>query len=273
VDCDRPSPEVAKQATIGQEKVDGVAALVVRGPGGEILRAFADTNGNRVVDRWSYYKDGVEVYRDIDSDHDAKGAADQFRWLNSGGSRWGVDVDGDGAIDVWKQITAEEATAEVVAAIRAKDAATFKRLLPTKADLEAAGFTGERLAELVARAERAAKQFPQVAAAQKQVSAATRWTSMLAPQSPGVLPEGSDGVGRDVSAYDNVVALWRPSRVASRRLGRSSWGRSSAVATRGGRSTCRSCWANPAISARRSASSRPVPAARRPGPFRRRTSG
>ena len=207
VDCDRPSPEVAKQATIGQEKVDGVAALVVRGPGGEILRAFADTNGNRVVDRWSYYKDGVEVYRDIDSDHDAKGAADQFRWLNSGGSRWGVDVDGDGAIDVWKQITAEEATAEVVAAIRAKDAATFKRLLPTKADLEAAGFTGERLAELVARAERAAKQFPQVAAAQKQVSAATRWTSMLAPQSPGVLPEGSDGVGRDVSAYDNVVAL------------------------------------------------------------------
>ena len=51
------------------EKEGGVERLVVRGPAGEVLRAFADTDGNRVVDRWSYYKDGVEVYREIDSDH------------------------------------------------------------------------------------------------------------------------------------------------------------------------------------------------------------
>lgn len=205
VDHDRPAAAAAQQATIGQEKIDGVSALVVRGPGGEILRAFADTNGNRVVDRWSFYKDGMEVYRDIDSDHDTK--ADQCRWFNASGTRWGVDADGDGTIDEWRQISAEEATAEIVAALRGRDARAFARLLPSKAELEAAGFEGERLAALAARVERAAKEFPKVAAAQKQVGEKSRWASMLAPQAPGVIPAGSPGVGQDVTAYDNVVAL------------------------------------------------------------------
>ncbi len=205
VDCDRPAAAAVKQCTIGQEKIDGVSALVVRGPGGEILRSFADTNGNRVVDRWSFYKDGMEVYRDIDSDHDTK--SDQCRWLNSAGSRWGVDTDANGSIDEWRQISAEEATAEIVAALRDRDAQAFARLLPSKADLEAAGFEGERLAELAARTARAAQQFPKVAAGQKQVGEKSRWSSMLAPQAPGVIPAGAPGVARDVTAYDNVVAL------------------------------------------------------------------
>ncbi len=205
VDCDRPSAEAAKQATIGQEKVDGVSALVVRGPGGEIIRAFADTNGDRVVDRWSFFKDGMEVYREIDSNHDTK--SDQCRWLNSAGTRWGADTDGNGTIDEWRQLSAEEATAEIVAALRDRDPLAFARLLPSKGDLEAAGFEGGRLAELAARAARAAEQFPKVAAAQKQVGEKSRWSSMLAPQAPGVIPAGAAGVARDVTAYDNVVAL------------------------------------------------------------------
>jgi thiol-disulfide isomerase/thioredoxin len=205
VDYDRPTAEEAKRATMGQDKIDGVAALVVRGPAGEVLRAFADTNGNRVVDRWSYFKNGVEVYRDIDSDHDTK--VDQSRWLNSGGGRWGIDTDGNGSLDAWKNLSAEEATAEIVAAVRDRDAAGFARLLPSKADLKAAGFEGQRLDELVARVERAAKRFPEVAAAQKQVGPGARWASMLTPQPPGILPQGAAGVAQDVTAYDNLVAL------------------------------------------------------------------
>ncbi len=205
VDYDRLTADEAKRATMGQDKIDGVAALVVRGPAGEVLRAFADTNANRVVDRWSYYKNGVEVYRDIDSDHDTK--VDQSRWLNSGGSRWGIDTDGNGTLDAWKVLSAEEATAEAVAALRDRDAAAFARLLPSKADLQAAGFEGQRLDELVARAERAAKRFPEVAAAQKQVGAGSKWASMLTPQPPGILPAGAPGVAQDVNAYDNLVAL------------------------------------------------------------------
>ncbi|MBM4012055.1 MAG: redoxin domain-containing protein [Planctomycetes bacterium] len=205
VDYSQPSAEEAKQATIKQEKEGGVSALVVRSPSGEVLRAFADSDGNRVVDRWSYYKDGVEVYREIDSDKDTK--ADEYRWLAGGGSRWASDPDADGVIDAWKSLSAEEATAEVVAAIRDRDAAAFARLLPTQADLEAAGFAGEQLAELAARVAAAPAAFAKVVAAQKDIGPDSRWSSMLTPQPPGTLPAGTNGLTKDVTAYDNVVAL------------------------------------------------------------------
>lgn len=207
IDFDRPTADEAGSATIKQEKLDGVSALVVRAADGRILRAFADVNGDRVVDRWSYFKDGLEVYREIDSPDDADAKADQSRWLNSAGTRWGIDRDGDGVLDGWQAISAEEATAEIVQALGRRDAAAFARLLPTKADLEAAGFAGERLAELTARAEAARKAFATLATSQKKVGPNAVWTSMLTPQPPGVLPAGSPGVERDVTAYDNVVAL------------------------------------------------------------------
>ena len=141
VDYSQPTEAEAKQATIKQEKEGGVSALVVRGPSGEVLRAFADTDGNRVVDRWSYYKDGLEIYREIDADKDTK--PEEYRWLGGAGSRWGVDANGDGVIDAWKTLSAEEATAEIVNAIRDRDAAAFARLMPTKEDLQAAGFEGD----------------------------------------------------------------------------------------------------------------------------------
>jgi thiol-disulfide isomerase/thioredoxin len=206
IDFDRPTADETAAATIKQEKLDGVSALVVRAADGRILRAFADVNGDRVVDRWSYFKDGLEVYRELDGD-DADAKADQSRWLNSGGTRWGIDRDGDGLLDAWQSISAEEATAEIVQALGRRDAAAFARLLPTKADLEAAGFGGDRLTELAARADAARQAFTKLATEQKKIGPGAVWTSMLTPQPPGVVPAGSPGVERDITAYDNVVAL------------------------------------------------------------------
>lgn len=205
VDYSTPSAAEVAQTTIKQEKEGSVSALVVRGPSGEVLRAFADSDGNRVVDRWSYYKDGMEVYREIDSDKDTK--PDEYRWLSGAGSRWGIDTNADGVIDAWKTISAEETTAEIVAAIRDRDAAAFARLLPTKDELQAVGFEGEQLAEIVARVTAAPAAFAAMAAAQKEIPADARWASMLTPQPPGTLPAGTNGLARDVTAYDNVVAL------------------------------------------------------------------
>ena len=73
------------------EKRGDVTAWVVRDDRGQVLRVFADTNGDRVVDQWSFFKNGLEVYRDIDSDFNAK--ADEARWFNTAGSRWGFDRD------------------------------------------------------------------------------------------------------------------------------------------------------------------------------------
>lgn len=204
VEYDRVTPEQAKSCTIKMEKEGGVNAWVVRGPRGEVLRSFADTNADRVVDRWSYYKDGSEVYRDIDSNHNSK--ADQARWLGAAGTRWGVDQDENGVLDAWRSISAEEATAEIVTALGARDAAAFSRLLPSKADLEKAGIEEPLLSQLVARSEAAAKGFAALAAGQKQIGPNAKWNNMLAPQ-PGVLPAGSAGCSADLQAYDNVVAL------------------------------------------------------------------
>jgi thiol-disulfide isomerase/thioredoxin len=205
VDYDRPEGDAAKLATIKTEKSGGASAFVVRGSTGEMLRVFADTNADRVVDRWSYYKDGIEVFRDIDSNHNAK--VDQSRWLNSSGSRWGLDEDENGVIDAWKAISAEEVCRELVEAIKSRDAATFQRLLPTKADLESAGFEGQRLTELLERVAAAPAEFARVAATQKQFGPEAKWSTMMTPQPAGTLPAGSDGVARDVLAYDNVMAI------------------------------------------------------------------
>ena len=77
--------------------------------------ASADTNGDNLVDQWSYFRDGIEVYRDIDANFNGK--ADQYRWLGTAGTRWGLDKNEDGKIDTWKNISAEEVTAELVAAM------------------------------------------------------------------------------------------------------------------------------------------------------------
>jgi thiol-disulfide isomerase/thioredoxin len=206
IDFDRPRTEEIQGASIKQEKLDGVDALVVRRPDGRILRGFADTNGDRVVDRWSFFKDGVEVFREM-ATNTKETKANEARWLNAGGSRWGIDRDGDGVIDTWKTLSAEEATAEIIHALRDRDPAAFNRLLPTRDDLTAAGFSGERLADLMARVTTAREQFAKLATTQKKVGAKAAWASMLVPQAPGILPAGSPGVERDITAYDNVVVL------------------------------------------------------------------
>ncbi len=204
VEYDRPTPEEAGRCTITMEKGDQETAWVVRGADGQVLRRFSDTNGDRVVDRWSYYRNGFEVYRDIDSDFNAK--ADQTRWLSSAGSRWGVDQNEDGTLDRWKMLSPEEATAEVVSAVARGDAAAFRRLLPSRADLELAGFSGGLLEELTRRVAAAAAGFETLVSRQQPGGAKLRWNTMLAP-TPGLLPAGAEGMTKDVQAYDNVVAL------------------------------------------------------------------
>ncbi len=194
----------AKAATLKMEKGDGINAMVVRGPRGDVLRSFADTNGDRTVDRWSYFKDGVEVYREIDSDFNSK--PDQYRWLNSAGSRWGIDEDENDTLDAWKTLSAEEASAEVVAALKNRDPGTFARLLPSKDDLVAAGVAEPLLSELVGRTAKAEKEFALLAKEQQQFGPKAQWVNMLA-SAPGAIPAGNPGAASDLLAYDNVVAL------------------------------------------------------------------
>lgn len=204
VEYDQPTPEQVAKCKIVAKKVNGHVGWIVEGPDGTILRKFVDTNGNNVVDQWSYYKDGVEVYRDIDSNHNGK--VDQCRWFNTGGSRWGVCSKEDNVIDSWKSISAEEVSAEIVAAIATHDASRFSRLLLTGAELKSLGLGPQRAESIAEKVNKAAGEFQAMTSRQKTITPDTTWVQFSATR-PGVVPAGTDQSTKDVRVYENVVAI------------------------------------------------------------------
>ncbi|MEN6451369.1 MAG: redoxin domain-containing protein [Thermoguttaceae bacterium] len=204
VDYDRPSPEVAAKCKIVAKRIDGHVGWIVESPDGVILRKFVDTNNDNVVDQWSYYKDGLEVYRDIDSNFNGK--ADQYRWFNTGGTRWGLDPNEDGVIDSWKQISAEEVTAEAVAAIATRDADRFARLLLTPEEVRSLGLSKARAQGVADKLAKAATNFSAALGQQKAIGPETTWVQFGATR-PGIVPAGTDQSAKDVRVYENVTAI------------------------------------------------------------------
>ena len=204
VDFDRPSAAEAAKCKMIAKKIDGRVGWIVESPDGTIIRRFVDTNGDNVVDQWSYYKDGLEVYRDIDANHNGK--ADQYRWFHTGGGRWALDADEDGAIDDWKAISAEEVTAEIVAAIAARDADRFARLIITDKELGALGLGRQRAKTIAEKASRATAGFKTMSARQQALAKDAAWVQFSAGL-PGVVPAGADQSTKDVRVYENVTAI------------------------------------------------------------------
>ena len=180
------------------------------GPEGQPLRWFADTNRDNKLDQWSYYSNGVEVYRESDSDFNGK--ADTYRWLNSGGTRIGIDRDEDSSaeIDFWESITPEELTIELVHAIANEDQQRFDVLLITNAEIALAGAGRERRTYMSEKAASARSGFAAWAAQQRQITKDSVWTNFSADR-PSLEPAGTQGSEKDLLYYDNVVALFQES--------------------------------------------------------------
>lgn len=204
VTYEQPSPADAKQSTIKAEKISGTTGWVVRNPSGQIMRMFTDSNNDNVVDRWSYYEDGIEVYRDIDSNFNGK--ADQYRWFNTAGTRWGMDKDEDGRIDSWRIISAEEVCGEVVAAIQKRDAARFTCLLLTEKELEGAGLGEAKAKDLARKLAAAEGRFRQLMSQQNEIGPESRFASFGGTK-PGIVPAGTEGSTQDLMVYENVAAM------------------------------------------------------------------
>ncbi|MBU4273103.1 MAG: redoxin domain-containing protein [Planctomycetes bacterium] len=204
VDFDRPTADEAAKCKMLAKKIDGRVGWIVETPNGTTLRRFVDTNGDNVVDQWSYYKDGLEVYRDIDINYNGK--ADQYRWFHTGGSRWALDKNEDGEIDAWKSISAEEVTAEIVAAIAIRDADRFARLVLTPNELKSLGLGKERAENIAEKAAKATAGFKAMSASQKTLARNAAWVQFSAGV-PGVVPAGTDQSTKDVRVYENVTAI------------------------------------------------------------------
>jgi thiol-disulfide isomerase/thioredoxin len=201
VEYDRPAPDEIKKCTIRVEKKKVATAWVVRDPSGQVLRTFADSNNDNVVDTWSYYQNGLIVYRDVDSDFNGK--ADQYRWFHTAGGRWGQDSNEDGKIDRWKMISAEELAEEVVAALSRQDVAHFSRLLISGRELDKLGLTKQSAQQLAKRVKAAPGTFQKTA---KQMPKNSEFTD-FGGQRPGVVPAGTRGLTKDLLVYENVWAM------------------------------------------------------------------
>lgn len=204
VDYDRPAGDDAEKCAISAEKEDGLVGWAVRNEAGVLLRRFVDTNKDNKVDLWCYYRGGVEVYRDVDADFNGK--ADQYRWLGTAGTRWGLDPNEDGQIDTWKLISAEEVSAELVSALVERDTNRFRRLLLTREQLDELGLGEEQTVEVARKIAAAPDAFTDLARAQKLLKADARWLQFGAAQ-PGLMPAGVNGAKRDLIVYENVVAI------------------------------------------------------------------
>jgi thiol-disulfide isomerase/thioredoxin len=204
VDYDTPTGEEVAKCSVDAKTSGGGAGWQVLNSAGQLLRRFVDTNGDNKIDQWCYYKDGLEVYRDIDANNNGK--ADQYRWLGTAGIRWGLDEDEDGRIDRWKQISAEEVASEVVAALRTNDAARFRRLLLSEKELNALGLGAVQSREIAKKVAAAAQGFAELTQRQTVVGKSSEWLNFGASR-PGVIPAGFEGSTRDLIVYDTASAI------------------------------------------------------------------
>ena len=199
-----PTAEEAAHCTVKLERENNATDWVVTNSKGEILRRFYDTNGDNYVDMWCYYLNGLEVYRDIDSNYNNK--ADQYRWFNTAGTRWGIDKNEDGRIDSWKVISPHEVAEQVVLAIKNHDQARFELLLISPSELNSLGFGKARTDSIAESSKNAPAAFSKILAEQKSITDQTRYVDFNSAR-PATIPSGTAGSTKDITIYDNATAL------------------------------------------------------------------
>ncbi len=208
VDYDQPDAAARNKCKVeSANKKFGLPGWVVFDNTERILRLFLDRNKDRKLDQWSYYKDGIEVYRDSDNDFDGK--LDEHRWLGSAGMRKGIDSNEDGEIDRWEMISVEEVAQEAFNAIKNQDNSRFGRLLVSNAELKSLGLTGKVGRDVYKRVEDARKGFSSMTRSQNQIGKSTEFVYSGTGQ-PGVAAASKrDGIAKDIVCYDHASVVFK----------------------------------------------------------------
>jgi hypothetical protein len=185
----------------------GASGWVLKDGEGNLLRRFFDNNGDKRIDVWAYYKDGVEVYTEIDTTFSGK--PDQYRWFNAGGSKWGIDSDKDGRIDSWKIISPEVVSQEILLALISRDFARLQPLMLTEAELKSLELPADQANRIREQLKAAPERFQDSVSKLTKLNSKATWIHLetVAPQV--VAPEGSSGRAevikhsRGTLLYDN----------------------------------------------------------------------
>ncbi len=207
IDYDIPKGDRLKGCkVISSKDAFGLPGYVVHDASGQLLRLFLDRNKDRNLDRWSYYKDGIEVYRD--SDNNYNGTLDEFRWLGTAGSRIGVDRNEDRTIDGWSNISVEEVAKEAFMAIKTRDQARFSRLLLTRSEFDSLGLSGKVGSAVAKRLEAAKRGFDAMVRGQNQISSKSKFVHSGNGQ-PGVAAASkAEGISKDITCYDHASTVF-----------------------------------------------------------------
>lgn len=203
VNLSTPATE-AEAAACKVELVNGpgsTSGWLLKDAGGLPLRKFVASKGAKAnIDVWSYYLNGQEVYREIDTNDDKK--PDQLRWFGAGGMKWGVDVNADGRIDGWKMISAEEVSQELLRAVATRDVGRFQALLLNDAELKALELSPAETTRLRESVNQAPAKFQAVIAKLTNVSDKAQWRH-LETQSVQCIPAENAGGKFDLFKYGN----------------------------------------------------------------------
>lgn len=206
-DVEYDTPDAAEMARCNLSLEKG--SYVITNAAGQVLRRFTDSNGDSVPDMFRYYHMGLEVYREVDTNGDAKTRKnlrpDQYRWMNWGGTRWGLDEDEDGRIDSWKILSAQEAARIAVEAMTSGDLARLNTVLLNEADIRSLRLPVEMARKLQDAVSDVSKKVQASLANPKMLNKNTVWVRFDAPL-PGIVPGEELGAARDIIVYENAMA-------------------------------------------------------------------
>ena len=204
----RPTEEMIKNAQMqSSAKMFGRTGYIVADATNRVVRVLLDTDKDRKLDYFSYYKDGVEVYREIQPNSETKPY--EYRWLGAGGTRWGIDRNQDGTIDQWKVISAEEVAYEVFMSIRNRDDVRYQRLLITPQEFSSLGLSGDVAKDAAARLDKARKGFIDMVRSQKAIDGKAKWINSGNGQ-PSLAPAGN-GLSKDLICHDHASSVFESS--------------------------------------------------------------
>ena len=204
VEIDHPSVEQSSACTISVKRDNGLVGWLIQSSAGVPLRWFVDTNGDNVLDRWSYYKDGLEVYRDIDTDFN--GQVDQCRWFHSAGTRWGVDPDEDGVIDQWKSISVEELSEEVVDALARNDATILRPFVLSSSDIASLKLGSALQDRLLKEREELSAAISAMPNSQPKIPKGAKWVVFQGSR-PGLIPVATAGTEHGIRVREKAMAI------------------------------------------------------------------
>jgi hypothetical protein len=200
------TPTEAELPSCKVEVVNGpgtFSGYILRDGRGQVLRKFGATKGpSAKVDFFAYYLDGQEVYREFDG---ASGR--EYRWFGAGGMRWGVDVNGDGQIDGWRQISAEEVSQEVLRAVITKNFNRLKVLTISEQEMKSLDTSAQELTRIRESVNKLQSKYQETVGKLGQLNDTTRWLHLETPP-PQCTPAEALGGKKDLIGYHSATIVY-----------------------------------------------------------------